>query len=139
MENRRSSLATWVENNSSVQAASWAPNINLREDGVRKFDFHASKDFELCLMEISTASCWAKRYLQMRLLWELQNNLHSRLPDGGLSPNHVEDMLLCILSFPAICADASEIEQQAEILDADGKGNFLLHKSRRENAAAVHD
>ncbi len=70
--------------------------------------FSASDDTTECLRSVNCISHLTERYVKMRLLWEIQNRFHSDLPEQGVSPNSLEAMVLCVLSFPAVSMDIKE-------------------------------
>ncbi len=107
MEMLRSSLAKWTGNAGTADEWMWTPLIptcDETSDRTRNTPvlFKASDILTSFLHSIKCISQLSERYVEMSVLWELQNQLHCSLPDDGLAPNDVKAMALCILSFPAL-------------------------------------
>ncbi len=51
------------------------------------------------------AEQFEKRYVQMRLMWELQNYFRQIAATEGVGPDRAEAIILCILSFPGLQVD----------------------------------
>ncbi len=118
MEMLRSSLAKWAEKNGGDDEGCWKPCL-FPYDDVHGFDkvwhldrFNASVDFTSCLRSLRSFSDMSKRFVKMRVLWELQNHLQTHLPEEGIAPNRGEAIALCMLSFPAVSIDAARKPSQ---------------------------
>ncbi len=111
MEMLRSSLAKWAENEEHRNESVWKPSLDgetLFDTGDCSIQFKASDDLTECLRTLKCVSNLTERYIQMRILWELQNHFQSNLADVGVAPNSLEAIALCVLSFPAVSMDVRE-------------------------------
>lgn len=112
----RSSLACWLQSNQNCSQSVWTPS--LKEAGrspTEQFSFRSSASFSCILFGLYRGDWkWRmdKRYVQMRLLWELQSYFLNRLPSEGISPDRHEAIILCLLSFPVI--ECHVIQEEAE-------------------------
>ncbi len=101
--------------NNGGDEGSWRPSLFLtgdaRESHMARFvcEFSASADFTSCLQNLRSFSDMSKRFVKMRVLWELQNHLQTHLPEDGVAPSQGEAIALCILSFPAVYVDATRM------------------------------
>ncbi len=111
MEMLRSSLCKWMEKAEHVDESTWKPNQSFENECENIVQFTASEDLSACLRCVENISNLTERYVQMRVLWELQDHFHGQLPECGAAPNSLEAIVLCVLSFPAVSMEIREISR----------------------------
>lgn len=139
MEALRSSLATWVDLNPNVAESVWKPC--LYKDGrnrVRTFSFRASNSLARCMKANDWGELLGGRYIQMRLLWELQSYFLYALPEEGISPERHEAIVLCLLSFPDLQCTKYQAEENTEFSSVNtGDGVSVAYIKERRMVMCV--
>lgn len=130
MEMLRSSLAKWAEKNDGGDEASWKTplfNVHGSNKSMPVTQFDASAEFTSCLQSLHSFSDMSKRFVKMRVLWELQNHFQTQLPKEGTAPSNIKAIALCILSFPAVFVDAARPQRREDcVVDLQIEDEQLL-------------
>lgn len=139
MECVRSSFGSWVENNPNVSESVGTPS--LRQIGSEMhtcFAFRASDAFARCMQRKDWEEAMGERYVQIRLLWELQNYFLNLLPEEGISPDHQEAIILCLLTFPAVICRAEENEEnEASCINTVHDVSIEVHQQKKKVSVSL--
>lgn len=131
MENVRSCLARWIQNEKPISTDVWEAPISFSsQDPLRSTIFldisPVCEEFVTAVLGTDSRTYFMQKSVQNRLVAKLQRSLERLVSTETHGPNSEHLMVLCILSFPALLVEVESDETNDTIrspLSAHAKAN----------------